>query len=224
MAWGALASTFLVGLVLFPGLIWLWTSEKRIPRTARPGALAVAEVSGIGTAATVVASLLLFAIGSWTEWPFDFRDWVADPAAFRCDLAQNPFNLGAAVLVELAIAASLAGAVAVWIHRRKPVIAPGSTVLHETLGTATGKELSTKFVAVTMRDGRLIEGWVGSYPADATERFLSVTAPIYVTEPGEAERSQATSDEVILNLDSVVDIGIAAQPEQPAERPLEASR
>lgn len=209
MAWGALGSTFLVGLVLFPGLIWLWTSEKRIPRTARPGALAVAEVSGIGTAATVVASLLLFVMGSWTEWPFDFRNWVASPETIRCELARHPLNLGAAVLVELVIAGSLAGAVAVFIHRKKPVIAPGSTVLHETLGTGAGKELSTKFVAVTMRDGRLIEGWVGSYPADATERFLSVTAPIYVTEPGETERSQAASDEVIVNLDSVVDIGIA---------------
>lgn len=209
MVWGALASTFLVGIVLFPGLIWLWTSEKRIPRTARPGALAVAEVSGIGTAATVVATLFVFAMGYCIQWPFGFRDWLAVPETIRGELAQHPLNLGAAVLIELTIAASLAGAFAVWIHRKKPVIAPGSTVLHETLGTGTGKELSTKFVAVTMRDGRLIEGWVGSYPADATERFLSVTAPIYITEPGETERSQAASDEVIVNLDSVVDIGIA---------------
>ena len=61
-----------------------------------------------------------------------------------------------------------------------------------------------------MKDGRVIEGWVGSYPTDPTESFLSLTAPIYVTAADGEERSEAASDEVILNMDSVVDIGILA--------------
>ena len=83
-------------------------------------------------------------------------------------------------------------------------------MLHETLGGDSGNDLATKFAAVTMKDGRVIEGWTGSYPTDSTERFLSLTAPIYVTAADGEERSEAGSDEVILNLDSVVDIGILA--------------
>ena len=83
-------------------------------------------------------------------------------------------------------------------------------MLHETLGSDSAKELSTRFAAVTMKDGRVVEGWVGSYPTDSTESFLSLTAPIYVTAADGEERSEAASDEVIVHLDSVVDIGILA--------------
>ena len=84
-------------------------------------------------------------------------------------------------------------------------------MLHETLGSDTGKE--TKFVAITMKDGRIIEGWVGSYPTDPAERFLSVTAPVYVTDPGESQSSEASSDQVIVNVDSVADIAVSATTE-----------
>ena len=115
------------------------------------------------------------------------------------------------VLAEPLLAALGAGFLADCIHRKKPVIAPGSTVLHETLGSDTGKE--TKFVAITMKDGRIIEGWVGSYPTDPTERFLSVTAPVYVTDPGENVSSEAKSDEVIVNMDGIADIAVGANTE-----------
>ena len=61
-----------------------------------------------------------------------------------------------------------------------------------------------------MKDGRIIEGWVGSYPTDPAERFLSVTAPIVVTDPGESESTEAGSDEVIVGMDSVADIAVGA--------------
>lgn len=209
MVWGTLASALFVGIVLLPGLVWLWTSERRIPRTARPGALAVAEASGIGAAATLVTSFLLFALGSWLDWPFDFGEWLSCPSAFRADLAQHPVGLATVFVAEPILAAIGAGALANWLHRKRPVLDPGSTVLHETLGGDDGKEFSTRFAAVTMKDGRVIEGWVGSYSTDSTERFLSLTAPIYVTAADGTE-SETRSDEVILNMDNVVDIGIVA--------------
>lgn len=208
MSSAALASTLLVGIVLLPGLVWLWVSERRIPRTARPGALAVAEASGIGAAATLMTSFLLFALGSWLEWPFAFGDWVSHPAAFAVDLGRSPVGVAFVLLAEPLLAAFGAGVLAAWIHRKKPVIAPGSTVLHEALGGDTGDE--TKFVAITMKDGRIIEGWMGSYPTDPAERLLSVTAPIYVTDPGEPVSSEAKADQVIVNMDSVADIAVGA--------------
>lgn len=207
----ALASTLLVGIVLLPGLAWLWIAERRIPRTARPGALAVAEASGIGTAATLVTSLLFFVLGSWLEWPFDFGTWLSHPASFRTDLVRNPVGLAAVLVAEPVLAAVGAGSFATWVHRKKPVFAPGSTVLHEVLGGA-GAELSTRFVAVTMRDGRVIEGWMGSYSTDPAERFLSLAAPIHVTA-ADGAASGAASDELIVNLDSVVDIGVLERPD-----------
>ena len=84
-------------------------------------------------------------------------------------------------------------------------------MLHETLGGDAGNE--TKFVAITMKDGRTIEGWMGSYPTDPAERFLSVTAPIYVTDPGETVSSETRSDEVIVNMDRVADIAVARSAE-----------
>ena len=60
-----------------------------------------------------------------------------------------------------------------------------------------------------MKDGRVIEGWVRSYSTDSTERFLSLGAPIYVTS-ADGKESETRSDEVILNMDNVVDIGIVA--------------
>lgn len=211
MSSAALASTLLVGIVLLPGLVWLWVSERRIPRTARPGALAVAEASGIGAAATLTTSFLLFALGSSLEWPFRFGEWVSRPSTFGVDLAQDPVGVAVVVLAEPLLAALGAGFLAAWIHRRKPVIAPGSSVLHETLGGVTGTR--TKFVAITMKDGRTIEGWMGSYPTDPAERFLSVTAPIYVTDPGETVSSETRSDEVIVNMDGVADIAVARNAE-----------
>lgn len=211
MSSAALASTLLVGIVLLPGLVWLWVSERRIPRTARPGALAVAEASGIGAAATLTTSFLLFALGSSLEWPFRFGEWVSRPSTFGVDLAQDPVGVAVVVLAEPLLAALGAGFLAAWIHRRKPVIAPVSSVLHETLGGVTGTR--TKFVAITMKDGRTIEGWMGSYPTDPAERFLSVTAPIYVTDPGETVSSETRSDEVIVNMDGVADIAVARNAE-----------
>ena len=84
-------------------------------------------------------------------------------------------------------------------------------MLHETLGGDTANQ--TKFVAITMKDGRTIEGWMGSYPTDPAERFLSVTAPIYVTDPGETVSSETRSDEVIVNMDGVADIAVGRNAE-----------
>lgn len=211
MSLAALVSTLVVGVILLPGLVWLWISERRIPRTARPGALAVAEASGIGATATLITSFLLFALGSWLDWPFGFPEWISKPGSLRADLARNPVGIALVVLLEPMLASLGAGFLAHWIHRQKPVIAPGSTVLHETLGSDTGEK--TKFVAITMKDGRIIEGWVGSYPTDPAERFLSVTAPVYVTDPGESESTEARSDEVIVSMDSVADIAVGASTE-----------
>ena len=211
MSSAALASTLLVGIVLLPGLVWLWVSERRIPRTARPGALAVAEASGIGATATLITSFLMFALGSWLDWPFSFGEWVSRPSAFGTDLAESPVGVALVVLAEPLLAALGAGLLAAWIHRGKPVIAPGSSVLHETLGGDSGDE--TKFVAITMKDGRIIEGWMGSYPTEPAERFLSVTAPIYVTDPGETVSAEARSDQVIVNMESVADIAVGANTE-----------
>ena len=171
----------------------------------------MAEASGIGAAATLITSFLLFALGSWLDWPFDFGEWVSHPRALRADLVRSPVGVALVALVEPLLAAAGAGFLADWVHGQKPVIAPGSTVLHETLGSDTGEQ--TKFVAITMKDGRIIEGWVGSYPTDPAERFLSVTAPIYVTDPGESESTEAKSDEVIVSIDSVADIAVGANTE-----------
>ena len=150
-------------------------------------------------------------MGSWLDWPFYFPEWISRPGALRADLVQSPVGVALVVLAEPLLATLGAGFLADWIHRKKPVIAPGSTVLHEALGGDTGKE--TKFVAITMKDARIIEGWVGSYPTDPVERFLSVTAPIYVTDPGEDMSSEAKSDEVIVHMDSVADIAVGTNTE-----------
>ena len=140
------------------------------------------------------------------DWPFDFGEWLSRPRVLRADLARSPVGVAAVLLAEPVLAPLGAGAFANWFHRNKPVIGPGSTVLHEVLGDS-GKELSSRFVAVTMQDERVIEGWMGSYSTDSTERFFSLAAPIYVTAADGAE-SETASDEVIVHLDSVVDIGV----------------
>ena len=149
---------------------------------------------------------MLFLLGSWLEWPFDFGEWLLDPTSFHADLAENPVGLATLLVAEPILAAIGAGSFANWFHRKKPVIDPGSTVLHEVLGSSD-TDLSTRFVAVTMRDGRVIEGWMGSYSTDPADRFFSLAAPIYVTA-SDGGAYEAASDEVIVNLETVVDIGV----------------
>lgn len=47
---------------------------------------------------------------------------------------------------------------------------------------------------------------------DPAERFLSLAAPIHVTA-ADGAASGAASDELIVNLDSVVDIGVLERPD-----------
>ena len=219
--------TTVVGVIVFlavllPGFAWLWISERRGPMTTRSPSVAIAELAVVGTFAAAIAFTLVVLLGTALSWLVDVRAVLraTDLSAF---LADHMWQSLASCFLQILGGTGLAGGLAA--IARKPgrtTFHPGSTVLHQVMEedrvTAQREkevidgQTVQAMVALTTRDGTVIEGYLRCFPADREESYLAIEAPIFMTrDDGIGERVKQPADAVVVNLDHIVHAAVQYQ-------------
>ena len=208
--------------VLLPGFTWLWTSERRGPMVTRSPSVAIAELAVVGTLAAAAAFTLVVLLGTRLSWLVDVPAWLraGDLAVF---LADHIWQAVASFFLQILGGTALAaGAAAILRRPGRTTFHPGSTVLHQVLEEdrvsaqrereAGDGQTVQAMVALTTREGTVIEGYLRCFPADRDEPFLAVESPVFMTrEDGVGERVKQPADAVIINLDQVVHAAVQYQ-------------
>ena len=121
--------TSLPGVLLFlavilPGLSWLWVSERRGPITPRPATVAFAELTGVGTAAALVALIPVLLPGSHPPFFLDVSELMGRETVGPY-LAANLWHAFGSVFAQLALGTVLAGWAATWRRPGRTIFNPG---------------------------------------------------------------------------------------------------
>ena len=204
--------TSLLGVLLFlavilPGLSWLWVSERRGPITPRPATVAFAELTGVGTAAALVALIPVLLLGSHTAFFLDVSVLVGHERVGPY-LAANLWPAYLSVFAQLALGTALAGWTATLRRPRRTIFNPGSTVLHRILETdrvaepvVDERQRAQAFMTLQTSDGTVIEGYLRCFPTNREEPYLAVESPLFLTRAdSDGDRRSLQANAVVVNM------------------------
>lgn len=205
----------LLGVVIFvvavaPGYSYLRFAERRAPRPDRSRLMEAAELLGIGSALLAVASAATIGLGvRWPEVFVNLRAWAASGSQY---LGDEPYRGLASVAAVLLIAHAAAYPLARLTHRgARASLHPAVSVWHQVLGEDI--ETTAKFLALQLRSGRVVEGYLRAYSIDTplVDREISLQAPIFVTHDGQRQLIAATS--MIFRGEDIAEIGVVDDPD-----------
>jgi len=189
---GALTVVLLLALV--PGWVYLRlrsTANAALPRT---GLDEIFEVLAVGFATTGIAVALWALIPADMSRLADIRSLARDGTAYW---TSHPQRIAATGLVVLVLALGLAYALF------KVTQTGESTYVRETVwaGALGWRDGRYAWVGLMLRDGRLVEGQLLTYPVgdEHEHRDIALQRPIRITQPGSASAIATELDRLIFN-------------------------
>jgi hypothetical protein len=189
---GALTVALLLALV--PGWVYLRlrsTANAALPRTGLDELL---EVVAVGFATTGIAVALWALIPADMSRLADIRSLARDGAAYG---TAHPQRIAATGLMVLAVALGLAY-VLFKVTQTGELTYVRETVWAGALGWRDGRYA---WVGLMLRDGRLVEGQLRTYPVgdEHEHRDIALQRPIRITQPGAASAMSTDLDRLIFN-------------------------
>lgn len=201
----------LVGLVLFvlvlaPGWLWVRVAERRQVRPDRSALLEAAELVVTGVIFTAVAAAVVVAIGNGKGLLPELRDVTASGSTYAQD---EPYRTAGTIVIVFALSLAAAYGSARLVYRGKEAsLVPAGSVWRDVFGE--GGEGRPIFVSATLKDGRVVDGYLYSYSTNANggDRDLGLQAPIYVWSGEPLKRMRAPADRTILRAQQIVAIWV----------------
>ena len=181
-----------VGLLLFvaslaPGYVYTIISERYEPRGDRSALMEAAGLVLVGALSSVVALLVLLIIAQATGF-LDLGRILEHGTDY---LANEPIKVLVSLVAALLLALVFAVVAALWVHRKQePSLRPNRPVWLEVERKAR-EGGNPAFVAIQLRDGRVLEGFADAYSvvtAGDERRDFALQAPIYLRASVDAKR------------------------------------
>lgn len=209
-----LTAAFLLALV--PGWVYLRLRSVRSAVLPRSGLDEILEVVTVGVATTGMATALWALVPVRVSHLADVSLLVADKDSYRLHHVQREVTTALAVFVIACVFAWILFAVA---HRGQGGHHYRETVWAGALGHRGEKY---RWVGVTLRDGRVIEGELYAFPTgdEHEHREIALQAPIRITAPN-AQPQVTPLTRVILNEADIDHIGLILGP--PVKEPAAVS-
>jgi Family of unknown function (DUF6338) len=191
----------LIGVVILlaavaPGYVYVRVAEHYRSRPERSALLETAEVVVIGAGCTTLAAGALVGIGQWVDGiVLDTSSWIRHGNAY---LRSRPDLLLRSAALALVLAFLVAYVAARVVNRGRPRhIVPGIAV-RSGVFEAARREGKRGWVAVHLKNGTIVEGYLQAYPTgDVEAPEIALQKPTGLTEP-DSERS------IVSGVDSVV--------------------
>lgn len=191
--------------VLVPGFIWLHQTERRVPRSRRPGALAITEITIIGCSITFISALVVSIIGQLFAPPFlKVTEWLT-AINIGNYLIQEFRGAMVSALSTLFLSAMIAFFFPKIIYRNRPAnINLGSTVWYNILGQERGDRQAK--LGISLTNGTSIEGYLFSYSMNQNDDQIALREPISF-QSGKL-KYPLQIDRVIIPKEQIVSIGV----------------
>jgi hypothetical protein len=193
---GVAGLLFLVA-ALSPGLLYHRAVMRYVPRDARSTVVEVVELATVGVLTSVLACVVVLAVGELVPGLVTIGDVVDDASVLR---AQAWSVVGSAVLALVVSFGLAALAGRLWVkytapHRRR--IREGSAwagVLAEK------RDSKPAYLSVELDDGRLLEGVFRtvSVTEEPARDALALRRPIRICPAGSADRTDVDEDFVLI--------------------------
>lgn len=197
-----------------PGYAWIKIAETRILRPQRSALLETVELGLVGASATLIATAVVALVDSVLGLGMaDLGRWTSEGSDYFED---NPTRILATV-AAISVISLLGtwGAARIAYRQYPPIFGPERSVWTDVLarsGEAASKALQrSAFLAATLKDGRIIEGFLFSFPAGPTDEVgeVALQAPIFVRQSSTSPRMSLPDIQfLILLLSEVTDIGV----------------
>ena len=192
--------------VLAPGYLWVLYTERRFVRPNRTGIQEVAELLVVGVVATTSAAVSLLGVAEL----FDKAPTLAELAKQRGSYFEaHPWLtvIGVSVVVLLACLGSWF--VAWLMFRKQEANISHTSAWHRTLGV--GAKDQPVRVAVDLKDGRTVEGYVWVYDLETSDsRSIALQRPIKVRveRDGSYQEFHQKVDRVVVEASSISTIWV----------------
>lgn len=197
-----------------PGYAWLKVVEARTLRTERSVLLETVELGLVGATCSLLAAAAIGLVDSLFDFgTADLGRWAAEGAQYFED---HPTQVLVTVALIAIISISGAWSMARFVYRKyPPVFGPERSVWTDVLarsGTAASKDLNrAAFLAVTLKDRRIFEGFLFSFPTGPTDAVgeIALQAPVFLRDtPTSARMSLPDTQFLILLVSEITDIGV----------------
>lgn len=181
-----------VGLLLFvaslaPGYVYTIISERYEPRGERSALMEAVGLVLVGALSSAVALLVLLIVAQATGF-LDLRRALEHGKDY---LANEPVKVLVSLVAALLLALAFAVIAAWFVHRKqKPSLRPNRPVWLEVERKAR-EGANPAFVAIQLRDGRVLEGFADAYSvvtAGDERRDFALQAPVYLRASMDAKR------------------------------------
>ncbi|CCH18336.1 DUF6338 family protein [Micromonospora lupini] len=174
---------------LAPGFCFVQAYRRHVFSDRPSPTREVIEFFGAGALATVVASLLILALGNVVPWLVSLHELVVDTRTLRASAWEVVASAGLVLLLSVTLCI-VAGDV---LGRRAPSrVGPVNAGVMSVRALATpspgGRE---PYLAVELDDGRLVEGYLrhAAIEDDPARRDLVLQRPLFFSGTGYAERT-----------------------------------
>jgi hypothetical protein len=197
-----------------PGYVWVRVAEVRRPRPERSGLFETSEFAVVGVCASAAALGVAILISSF------FPQVFAEPEAWASSgweyARQHLVEAASSTVLVLAIALGGTWALARFLHRNlPPLYGPERTVWSDVLGRSGTRvddmHSEVAFLAAHMIDGRIVEGFLRSFPSSTSSPVedVALQAPIFIRKNEGSPRTKIEStDYLILRLSQVADVSV----------------
>ncbi|MEU4338316.1 DUF6338 family protein [Micromonospora lupini] len=178
---------------LAPGFCFVQAYRRHVLSDKPSPTREIIEFFGAGALATVVASVLVLALGNVVPWMVSLHELVVDTRNLRASAWQVVASAGLVLLLSVTLCI-VAGEL---LGRRAP-----SRVGHINAGVMAVRVLATPspkgrepYLAVELDDGRLVEGYLrhAAVEDDPDRRDLVLQRPLFFSGTGYARRTPSAA-------------------------------